>query len=138
DIVRLPQSHIIAHEWHRMRPRDPWMMNSGSVDRICVESAAIKTYFEASGIPRESLVVTGSPAVDEIYACRASASEALDELRRSANWHETKPILLIGGCPNQLTARVPTCSFSSMEEIGAFVASAIEPIAADYHLVFRP
>jgi hypothetical protein len=140
DVVRLPSNHILAHEKLRLTPSDPWMMNSGAVDTICVESPAIKDYFVKSGIAARRLAVTGSAALDEIHARLEQRDSVLEELRKEAGISGVKPILLVGGCPNQLRGRgkVPHCEHASMEEVADFVCASLASVRDAYDFVIRP
>ena len=50
DLIRLPSPHVFAHEWLHIAPPNPWMMNSGYADAICVDSPSSFAYFAAGGI----------------------------------------------------------------------------------------
>lgn len=138
DVVRLPAPHIYAHEKLKLTPSDPWMMNSGAIDSICVESPAIRDYFVRSGIAPERLSVTGSAALDEIHARRQERDGVLEQLRLDTGIGGDRPILLIGGCPNQLRGQVPHCEHGSIEEIVEFVSDALKHVAGRYDLLIRP
>ena len=138
DIVRLPSAHIFAHERLGIAPPDPWMMNSGFSDGICVDSEAASDYFRAGGIPVAQLRVVGSVSQDEMAARRAHRQVRLDELRAVLKLSGTKPMLLLSGCPNQLSATVPFCEFASIGDVAAFVGKSLVPLAEHYHLVVRP
>lgn len=138
DIVRLPSAHIFAHERLGIAPPDPWMMNSGFSDRVCVDSQAAFEYFRAGGIPVEQLRVVGSISQDEMAVRRGTRSARLDELRTALSLSGSKPVLLISGCPNQLAASVPFCEFGSIGDVAAFVGESVAPLSEHYHLVVRP
>jgi hypothetical protein len=138
DIVRLPAEHILAHEELGIAPPDPWMMNSGFSDRILVDSQASFDYFAASGIPTAQMRVAGSVSLDRMARLRHDRPSHLAVLRSELNLAGSKPLLLISGCPDQLSAKVPFCEFASMEELAKSVGAALQPLATDYHLVVRP
>lgn len=138
DLVRLPLGHALAHQWLRISPPDPWLMNSGYANAICVDSQASRDYFLRSGIPSGKLVVTGSVSQDLLFAEYQHKEERLDALRRELGLEGRKPLLLISGCPNQLEGKVPFCEFASMEEIAAHLGQALSGLREAYHLVVRP
>jgi hypothetical protein len=138
DLVRLPSAHIFAHERLGIAPPDPWMMNSGFADCICVDSQAGFEYFHAGGIPADQMRVVGSISQDQMAVRRANRDAHLAELRTALKLTGTKPVLLISGCPNQLAASVPFCEFSSIGEVAAFVGESVAPLADHYHCVVRP
>lgn len=138
DIVRLPASHIMAHEWFRITPPDPWMMNSGYGNVICVDSLSSKDYFVRAGIPADKLLAVGSVSQDSLHAQLRDKQEGLKKLRRELELSDVKPVALISGCPNQLAGSVPYCQFSSIEEIADHVGQAVSVLRDSYHLVVRP
>ncbi len=139
DLVRLPESHIIAHERLGLTPQDPWLMNSGTIDAICVENQSIKDYFVSSGISTKRLRVTGSAALDEMYNIKTNREIVSAKLNEEAGASDDRPLLLVSGCPNQLTGvEAPYCAYSSMEEIATVVANALTSLKSTYRFVVRP
>lgn len=137
DIVRLPSPHILAHEELRIAPPDPWMMNSGYADKILVDSKASLQYFVDGGIAPERMVVVGSVSQDRMFVLRASRAESRRQLAAELGLAD-RPLLLISGCPNQLSAVVPGCEFKTMEEVARFVGDSVAPLAPHYNLLVRP
>jgi hypothetical protein len=138
DLVRLPSAHIFAHERLGIAPPDPWMMNSGYAECICVDSQAAFDYFRAGGIPAEQMRVVGSVSQDAMAARRAGRAAHLQQLRADLQLSGEKPLLLISGCPNQLAATVPHCEFNSIGDVAAHVGRSLAPLTEHYHLVVRP
>lgn len=138
DIVRLPSAHIFAHEELGVTPPDPWTMNSGFADKILVDSEASLDYFAAAGIPRGQMVVVGSVSQDRMFEIRQQRSQHLDRLRNALSLDGERPLLLISGCPNQLSAAVPSCEFQNMQQLAEFVGRTVAPLAGQYDLVVRP
>jgi hypothetical protein len=138
DIVRLPSGHIFAHEDLGIAPPDPWMMNSGYSDKVLVDSRASLDYFLAGDIPRQQLELVGSVSQDRMFDLRQNRSAHLARLRTELGLTGARPLLLISGCPNQLTAPVPFCEFKTIEDVAAFVGASVAPLAEHFHLVVRP
>jgi hypothetical protein len=138
DIVRLPSPHILAHEELRIAPPDPWMMNSGYADRILVDSNASLQYFLDGGIPREQMEIVGSVSQDRMFHLRQRREENRRQIQAELGLASDKPLLLISGCPNQLSAVVPFCEFKTMTEVARFVGDSVAPLAPQYNLVVRP
>ena len=138
DLVRLPSGQIFAHQYLGIDPPDPWMMNSGFADKILVDSRASADYFQAGGIPPGQMAVVGSVSQDRMFQQRQHRDASLQALRDELGLSGRKPLLLISGCPNQLSAPVPGCEFTTMEAMARFVGESVAPLAAHYHLVVRP
>jgi hypothetical protein len=137
DIVRLPGAHILAHEWLRMTPPDPWMMNSGYADVVAIESEAMRDYYKAAGIAEDRLSVVGAIYDDSLFAARQRREVKLADLRDEIGLSSEKPLLVVGGCPDQLSS-CPGCDFKSMSEAVAFMAETLKPMRAHYDVVVRP
>ena len=138
DIVRMPSGHIVAHEWLKIAPPDPWMMNSGFANVICVDSQSSRDYFKLGGIPERKLLVTGSVSQDFLHSQLQDKQAGLALLRGELRLSGTKPLLLISGCPNQLAGSVPSCQFASIEEIADHVGRTVASLRDSYHLVVCP
>jgi hypothetical protein len=138
DLVRLPSDQVFAHERLGLSPPDPWMMNSGAADRILVDSPAAFEYFRNGGIPADQMSIVGSVSQDRMYILKQRRPEGLRQLRARLNLRDEKPLWLISGCPNQLSATVPHSEFATMEDLARFVGESLAPLADRYHLVVRP
>jgi hypothetical protein len=138
DIVRMPAGHVFAHQWLRIAPPDPWMMNSGRAKTICVDSQASFDYFLHAGIPATKLKVTGSVSQDSLASVLAVKTAGLKALRSELGLAGEKPLLLVSGCPNQLAGVVPRCEFSTMRHVADHLGQALTALADHYHLVVRP
>lgn len=138
DLVRLPSGEIFAHEYLGVAPPDPWMMNSGYSDKILVDSRASFDYFRGGGIPADQMAIVGSVSQDQMFERRRNREQSLASLRAELGFMGTKPLLLISGCPNQLSAPVPFCEFSSIEEVAKFVGESLRPMSEHYDVVVRP
>jgi hypothetical protein len=138
DVVRLPSGHVFAHEGLGVAPPDPWLMNSGFADAVCVDSQAMADYFVAAGLPDTQTIVVGSVSQDAMFERLQRRDERLTDLRRDLGLTGDKPLLLLSGCPNQLLDRVPRGEFARFEEIAHFVGETLAPLGDAYHLVVRP
>lgn len=138
DLVRLPSAHILAHAELSISPPDPWMMNSGFADAICVDSQAAFDYFLGGGIPAGQMRVVGSISQDRMFERRQNRSMYVDQLREELRLEGRKPILLVSGCPNQLSGEVPFCEYRTMVDVGEHVGQCLAPLTDHYHVVVRP
>jgi hypothetical protein len=138
DLVRLPAAHIIAHEFLRVTPPDPWMMNSGFADAIGVENESMWDYYVAAGIPPEQLHLIGALHDDTLYSHMRNKQEKLALLRQELGLSGEKPLLLIGGWPDQLSVCPGECEFSSSEAAVDFMAQCLRPMCQFYDIVVRP
>lgn len=138
DLVRLPGTHIVAHEIFRITPPLPWMMNSGYADVIGVENQAMADYYKKAGIPERRLRIIGTVNDDMLYEHVRKREEKRAQLGKEIGIDPQRPILLLGGCPNQLAGEVPHCEFGNMEEIARHIADCTKPLRDSFQLVVRP
>ncbi len=136
-LVRLPAPHIVGQELTRTAPPDPWMMNSGYADVIAVENEAMRDYYSAAGIPADKMRVVGA-VYDDTLASYINAKEAeIAKLRAALGIETARPILVIGGCPDQSTS-CPRFDFTDMRAFCDRLAAGVREVAADYEVVVRP
>lgn len=138
DLIRLPSAHVFAHASLHIAPPDPWMMNSGYANMICVDSRASYDYFRAGGIPASKMKIVGSVSQDRMYELKRDRRTHVAALSRELALEGDKPLLLLSGCPNQLSGKVPRCEFSDFGAIAAFIGETLRPLSEHYHLVVRP
>lgn len=136
-LVRLPAAYILGHLITKTSPPDPWMMNSGFANAIAVENRAMYDFYRKAGIPESKMQVVGAPYDDELASFVANKESELVTLRRTLGIDGSKPLLLIGGCPDQ-TGSCPGFDFDSMTDFAAKLAAALAVLRDDYAIVVRP
>lgn len=138
SLVRLPAWHILGQEITRTTPPDPWMMNSGYANVIAVESEAMQDYYRVAGIPPPKLRVVGAIYDDELAAFRANRAAERARLLQQISLDSEKPVLLVGGCPDQTRSCPPGFEFADIDEFIDRLFEAVSGLASDYTIVFRP
>jgi hypothetical protein len=103
-----------------------------------VDSQASFEYFSKGGIPERKLRITGSVSQDELSQQLSDKPRALERLYQELGLQQSKPLLLVSGCPNQLAGRVPHCEFKNMESVAAHVGKSLQPLSNDFNIVVRP
>lgn len=136
--LRLPAAYILGHVFTRTSPPDPWMMNSGFANAIAIENQAMADYYLCSGISPQKLKVVGSFCDDDIARVRQNKRQEIQTLAAFYGFDASKPILLIGGCPNQLIGHPPGFDFSNIEEMVNFIVQCLEPLRHRYNFILRP
>lgn len=137
-VIRLPAPHVIAHALTRTSPPDPWMMNSGFANAIAVENEAMFDYYRKAGIPAGKMHVVGAIYDDYLAQFLLDKPSALAKLRAELGLDSGKPLLVVGGCPDQ-TGNCPAgFEFAGMAEFSERLAAALAPLKDAYQIVFRP
>ncbi len=138
-LVRLPAPHIVGHELTGSTPPDPWMMNSGFANAIAVENRAMKNYYLEAGIPATKLNVVGAVYDDHLAGFFLNKKRELALLRSELGIANAKPLLVIGGCPNQTGCCNPGgFEFADMEDMARLLARAVCILQDDYEIIVRP
>jgi hypothetical protein len=129
-LLRANPGLIHALERRGLAPPDPWMTNSGSADRIAVESERMLDVYRMGGFPERQLVLTGSCADDFLHAALHEKEARRAALYRHLELPADRPLLLSSLVPNQLGSGVPTCEF---DDYGALVEFWVGTLAAWTH-----
>ncbi|AMP91788.1 hypothetical protein [Legionella pneumophila] len=137
-VLRLPAEHVIGHLITRSSPPDPWMMNSGYANVIAIENEKMFEYYRNSGIPASKMKITGACYDDNLaYYCLNKESER-NKLYQELGIKSNKPLFLIGGFPNQITANPPGFDFEDADDAVNFIVECLDVFKKDYEIIFRP
>lgn len=104
-ITRLPLEQALGRELAGFVTRDPWLVNTGAVDRIAVESEGSRAAYLAAGFDAERVITTGHLFHDRLARdpeTRASGRAALAE-RHGLSLD--RPWLVVAMPPNQCDHR---------------------------------
>lgn len=79
--------------FHRMLPAMPWCVGGGRSDVVALFSAGEREAKERMGVPREKLVVTGQPSLDELEAAARAAPRVRAQLARAHGFDRDRSII---------------------------------------------
>lgn len=105
-ISRLPISHVIAHEWLKVAPKDPLLVNTGPLDHRLIESAYIRERylkFLARPLPFD---IVGSPMFDMLYDHRRGRDALRAKLEREYGIPRSRRLAIVALPPNQYPHRM--------------------------------
>lgn len=136
-LLRLPAPHVLGHLATGTSPPDPWMMNSGFANRVAVENSVMKAYYVRAGLPESKLEVVGTVSDDQLARLAGRKPEELARLGAELRYEIEAPLLVVGGCPNQL-AGAPGFAFSGYEEMVAHMAGCMKNLSDRYTVLLRP
>jgi hypothetical protein len=135
--LRTSYAKVVAVERLGLTPPNPWLLNSGYVDAIAVESQAMHDYYRAAGIPEQQLVMTGSLTDDLMADVLRQAAERRRALLQELGLPQDKPLLIAALPPDQKTYDRPGCEFSDFDHLIGFWGETLA--AADgWNVVVRP
>ena len=135
--LRSTYAKSIAVELLGLTPPNPWLMNSGHADAIAVESAAMRNYCLAAGLPARQLVVTGSLADDVLADVLDGLSQRRRTLVQELGLQNDRPILLCGLPPDQNTYNRPGCEFADFDDLIRFWGECLSQVR-DWNVIMRP
>lgn len=133
----LPHELILIHEMFRITPKHPWLLNSGDIDFLAVESEAMKDYYTAAGIESKRLRAVGALYNDDLFIKIQHAETSKKELYDSLGYKDNKPLILCALPPDQLASRADCTDFDDYEAIVRFLMSELSRFADDYHVVIN-
>ena len=121
-LLRCPPGRALAMELLSLAPPQPWAFNSGFADAIAAESEAMIDYAASAGLPRDAMVLTGSPSDDAMARIRVQAKRLRAELYGDLGLASGRPMLLTALPPNFLyvDGGRPQCDFQDYEAIVKF------------------
>lgn len=108
--VRLPAARALAAERLGLAPPLPWLLNSGEVDVVALESERQRRQYLGLGFRRDQLRVTGSPMLDTLAAAQRAAPQRRTELQRDHGL-PAGPLVVTALPPDQWPAR-PAAGFA--------------------------
>lgn len=122
----MPVDLILFYEMLGITPKKPWLLNSGEIDFLAVESDAMKEYYIAAGLEEKHLKVVGALYNDELHAQLQNQQASNDQ-----------PILLCALPPNQTHGRESLIDFQSYEEIVRFILAEMAQYADQYSVIIN-
>ena len=137
SLLRLPGPYVLGQELTGTSPPDPWMMNSGFANRIAVENELMREYYLRAGIPDSKMEVVGAVSDDYLARFNRNKQQELARLRQELGLPGNLPLLLVGGCPNQLKG-APAFDFADYEAMVEHMLDCLEPLRSHYTILLRP
>jgi len=135
-ILPAPSSQIIAMELLRLSPPLPWVINSGSIDAIAVESDRMRDYYLKSGLPADKLVNTGTLADDVLFHGKQHSAMNLTRLYAELDLSHDLPMLLCAFPPNQISTGREGCDFSNYSDLADFWLRTLSDIS-NYNVIIK-
>lgn len=138
SLLRLPAAYVIMHELTRTSPPDPWLLHSGYADVICVESNRMYEYYIKSGLAKDKLLIVGAFYDDYLANVLTSKKLEKNKLISKLGLSNSKPILLIGGFPNQLVNCPKGVEFKKIEQVIEFIVNSLSGVLDKFTIIVRP
>jgi hypothetical protein len=133
-LIALPANQVFAREWLGIAPPLPWILHSGHADALAVESAAVRDYCIAEGLPPEKIKVTGSSTHDNISEITSKSAEKRLELYTDLFLPTDRPMILSALPPDSLYMGRPQCDFKKYDDLIEFWCRSLAAIKT-YNIV---
>ncbi|ASQ46406.1 hypothetical protein [Legionella clemsonensis] len=133
----LPVEIVLIHEMLNITPENPWLLNSGDIDFLALESDAMKEYYLTAGIDGRHLRATGALCNDELYSRVQQAAAFRRQLYQSLHFNEDKPMILCALPPDQCSSRKEFIEFRDFEETVRFIMKELSEYSTQYHIVIN-
>ncbi len=132
----LPIELILFHEMLGITPKNPWLLNSGDIDFLAVESDAMKEYYISAGIEATKLKAIGALYNDELFQQQQDAEKNRAELYESLGLLD-KPMMLCALPPNQIIGREDLLEFKTYEELVRCIIREMCKYSENYNIVIN-
>jgi hypothetical protein len=118
--IRLPFIKVLVREIMRTAPSNPWSINSGKIDLMCVEGKAVKQLFiNYNTLDADKIIITGSLATDKIMHSLEKKNELTKAINLEYGFSLQKKLALVA-LPPDMFDTVSTKEFKTYEEMIIF------------------
>lgn len=132
----LPPEIILIHEMLGISPKNPWLINSGDIDLIAVESEAMQQYYIDAGLDGNKLCQIGTLYNDILFSRQQNKTEYQKTLYLSLGLSDTsKPCILLALPPDQCDSRISKIDFGNYEDIIRFILKNLAKYSDNYNIL---
>lgn len=136
-MLRLPVARAYAMERLGLAPRLPWVVNTGELDGIVVESEFMRRLFARHGIPAARIYPTGHSAFDALASAAEQRAAIHERWHREFGYDRALPVLLCAMPPDQYPG-VPAPEFSSYQQLVESWLGALDQVRPHFFPVISP
>jgi hypothetical protein len=119
NLIPLRSTEILIKEIFNLAPSLPWIINSGDINALAVESPRMFEYYLNSGLPIKQLSLTGSIADDALFKA-ASDEELRKKIFLQHNFDFDLPLVLCSLPPDQIRSGRTVPEFSDYRALVDF------------------
>lgn len=121
-LFRCPPGRVLAMEFARLAPPQPWVFNSGRADAIAMESQAMIDYYAKVEMSGDHMVLTGSLSDDTMAEILRNAEALKNLLCAELDLKPNRPLILTALPPDflYLQGGRPECDFQNYEQLVDF------------------
>jgi hypothetical protein len=136
-MLRLPVARAYVMERMGLAPTRPWVVNTGQVDGIAVESEFMRNLFAQHGVSLPKIRPTGHSAFDMLSSA-ASRRQEIREFWSSLLGYDQKQAVLLCAMPPDQYPGVTAPEFSSYDALVDGWLSALEKVRSHFFPVISP
>lgn len=133
--IRMPFIKVLVREIMKTAPSNPWSINSGKIDLMCVEGEAVKQLFiNYNTLDANKIIITGSLATDKIMYSIEKKNELTQAINLEYGFSLQKKLALVA-LPPDMFDTVSTKEFKTYEEMIIFWIENIFSLT-NYNILF--
>ena len=136
-MLRLPVARAHAMERLGLAPTRPWVVNTGQVDGVAVESEFMRKLFAQHGVSLSKIHPTGHSAFDMLANAAAHREEIRALWSRRFGYDQEQAVVLCAMPPDQYPG-VAAAEFSSYGALIDGWLSALEKVRSHFFPVISP
>jgi hypothetical protein len=114
-ILRAPPIKVMAWEASALHCENPWTLNSGLIDKVFVESAAMADHYITLGFDPDQLAAVGDASDVLIAQARADKLKRRQKIDLEHNFDPEKPLLLCALPPDQYQGSTQGFEFETFD-----------------------
>lgn len=136
-LIRLPAEHVLVKEWFKLTPPLPWILHSGSADKILLESRSMMKHLLNAGLEKDNLVVTGSVQNDLMAKHIRNYKDEKTSLYKRLKLSKYKPIILTALPPDFLyqPGGRPECEFKNYNSLANYWVKTLSELEDNYNII---
>lgn len=136
-MLRLPAIRALAMESVHLSPKKPWVVNTGKIDRILVESDFMRKMFVKRGVNPAFVEVTGTLPIDKI-ACSVAESKINHELQlKNLGCDPDKKTVVCAFPPNQYPNLLAKDCPTYVDLVNVFI-NGLELLKNKFNIIVSP
>lgn len=136
-MLRLPVARAYAMESLGLAPKLPWVVNTGQLDGVAVESEFMRHLFVQHGVPPSKIQPTGHSAFDILANTAAQRDEIRALWSRHFGYEKRQAVVLCAMPPDQYPG-VAAPEFSTYGSLIDGWLSALEKVRGHFFPVISP
>ncbi|MFZ5754577.1 MAG: hypothetical protein ACOY3J_10065 [Bacillota bacterium] len=128
NLLRANLGWILATWWYGISKKNPWLDNSGSINKLLVENKRLARMYKEDGIKDESISVVGCMQYDTMHVYLQNKEQLLREIiKETGISYNEGDFVVVLSLPEEFDFSNRNCEFTSHEDI-------VKALSQPFHL----